>query len=71
MIPVGRDSYILLFYTMADFIGFVPTSSKLIFQPGKYQFKVSIYSNEVKPKEYLYDVDIHSWNDFTIQEVIE
>jgi hypothetical protein len=69
MLPVSeeRPAFLLLFYTIE---GYDELFTEWVRLPmGKYRLKVNIYSNELKPKEYLYELDFRSWIDWDLKEV--
>jgi len=64
-----RNGFLLLFYTLDGHDHFVSEWGGLSF--GRWELKVSIDSNELKPKEYVYELDIRSWIDFDLREVCQ
>ena len=68
MLCVEQEGFLLLFYTVEGHSNFFVDKGQLPL--GKYKFKVGIYSNElVKPKEYVYELDIQSWIDWDLKGV--
>lgn len=67
--PVGSEEYLLLFYTHDKFPYFFPTGMFSTRMFGRYELKVRIYSTEIHPKIWHYELEIKSWNNFTLKEL--
>ena len=66
MLPIGREAFLLLFYTIEG-QSFFYTDYGMDFL-GRYKVKIDIYSNELEPETHLYDLNIRSWKDFELKE---
>ncbi len=68
MLPTNRSAYLWLFFTLDFLSGFFYTiGGRQLRTLGKYKLKVGISCSELTLKEYLYELDIKGWNDFTIK----
>ncbi|MGO9643120.1 MAG: hypothetical protein ACLPY5_00075 [Candidatus Bathyarchaeia archaeon] len=69
ILPVGYDGFLLLFFIIDSLRGFFPTSEQHLEYLGKYRLRVRLYSYEIKPTEYRYELDIRNWNSFDLKQL--
>jgi hypothetical protein len=71
LLPVGKPAYLILFYTVDNGLFLVFSAGGGARFLGKYKLKLTLWSTELNPKDYYFELEIPNWNNFTIKPVKE